>query len=159
MCIKFNFERLRVLMIMHSWAILISVSSLLLSTQWKATYLIYINDGSVLVKCRDSVTLSQHDQYQEPETEAAKWNSAVIHCTIYQGHWYHCEKGLQVFLKKLQNYSLPGMLINSFRSYQNFLNRTFISGGKKVNDGRVIDWRLNLQHRRQERDFFVSLQI
>lgn len=27
----------------------------------------------------DSVTASQHAQYQGVETEAAKWNSAVIH--------------------------------------------------------------------------------
>ncbi len=26
----------------------------------------------------DSVTVSQHAQYQDPETEAAKWNSAII---------------------------------------------------------------------------------
>ncbi len=27
---------------------------------------------------RGSVTVSQHGQYQNPETEAAKWNSAII---------------------------------------------------------------------------------
>ncbi len=32
---------------------------------------------------RDSVTVSQHTQYQDPETETAKWNSAVIHFIIY----------------------------------------------------------------------------
>ena len=31
----------------------------------------------------DSVTVSQHAQYQDPETEAAKWNSAIIHLIIY----------------------------------------------------------------------------
>ncbi len=30
-----------------------------------------------------SVTVSQHAQHQDPETEAAKWNSAVIHFIIY----------------------------------------------------------------------------
>ncbi len=32
---------------------------------------------------QDSVTVSQHEQYQDPETEAAKWNSAIIHFIIY----------------------------------------------------------------------------
>lgn len=30
-----------------------------------------------------SVTLSQNEQYQDPETDTAKWNSAIIHCIIY----------------------------------------------------------------------------
>ncbi len=38
-----------------------------------------IKDGSVLSPvCHDSVTVSQHEQHQDPETEAAKWNSAFI---------------------------------------------------------------------------------
>ena len=32
---------------------------------------------------RDSVTVSCHAQYQDPENEAAKWNSAVINYIIY----------------------------------------------------------------------------
>ncbi len=31
----------------------------------------------------DSVTVSKHVQYQNPETEAAKWNAAIIHFIIY----------------------------------------------------------------------------
>ncbi len=31
----------------------------------------------------DSVTASQHAQHQDPETEAAKWNSAIINLIIY----------------------------------------------------------------------------
>ncbi len=31
----------------------------------------------------DGVTVSQHAQYQDPETEAAKWNSAIIDFIIY----------------------------------------------------------------------------
>ena len=31
----------------------------------------------------DSVTVSQHAQYQGPENEAAKWNSAIIHLITY----------------------------------------------------------------------------
>ena len=31
----------------------------------------------------DSVTVSQRAQYQDPETEATKWNSAVINFIIY----------------------------------------------------------------------------
>lgn len=31
----------------------------------------------------DSVTVGQRGE-QDPETEAAKWNSAVINCVIYQ---------------------------------------------------------------------------
>ncbi len=31
----------------------------------------------------DSVTVSQHAQYQDPDTEAAKWNSAIINLIIY----------------------------------------------------------------------------
>ncbi len=31
----------------------------------------------------DNGTASQHAQYQDPETEAAKWNSAIIHFIIY----------------------------------------------------------------------------
>ncbi len=33
--------------------------------------------------CHDSVTVSQYARYKDPETEAAKWNSAVIHFIIY----------------------------------------------------------------------------
>lgn len=40
-----------------------------------------INNVSVLFK-RPSVTASQHAQYQDPETEAAEWNWAIIHFTI-----------------------------------------------------------------------------
>ncbi len=29
------------------------------------------------------MTASQHEQYKDPETEAAKWNSAIIHFVIY----------------------------------------------------------------------------
>ncbi len=29
------------------------------------------------------MTVSQHAQYQDPETEAAEWNSAIIHFTIW----------------------------------------------------------------------------
>lgn len=42
------------------------------------------NDGSFLFKCVirpgqcDSELLSQHEQRQDPETEAAKWNPAII---------------------------------------------------------------------------------
>ncbi len=32
---------------------------------------------------RDSVTVGQHAQYQDPEPEAAKWNSAIIHFIYY----------------------------------------------------------------------------
>ncbi len=45
-----------------------------------------INDDSVLFSVPvspDSVTVSQHEQYQNPETEAAKWNSAITHFIIY----------------------------------------------------------------------------
>ncbi len=48
-----------------------------------------INNGSVLFKCtsktvsHDSVTVRQHEQYHNPETEAATWNSAIIHFIIY----------------------------------------------------------------------------
>ncbi len=31
----------------------------------------------------DSVTVSQHEQYQDPETEAAKWNSVIINFIIH----------------------------------------------------------------------------
>ncbi len=31
----------------------------------------------------DSVAVSQHVQYQDPETEAAKLNSAIIKCLFY----------------------------------------------------------------------------
>ena len=49
----------------------------------------------------DSVTVSQHTQYQDPETEAAKWNSAIVSFIIYTCafptvtcHNVFCEKGL-----------------------------------------------------------------
>lgn len=29
------------------------------------------------------MTVSQHGQYQDPETETAKWNPAIIHFVIY----------------------------------------------------------------------------
>ncbi len=32
---------------------------------------------------RDSVTVSQHAQYQHPETEAAAWHSDVMHFIIH----------------------------------------------------------------------------
>ncbi len=32
---------------------------------------------------RDSVTESQHEQYQDTNTEVSKWNSAIINCIIY----------------------------------------------------------------------------
>ncbi len=35
--------------------------------------------------CHDSVTVNQHAQCYDPETEAAKWNSAIIHFIIYAG--------------------------------------------------------------------------
>ncbi len=31
----------------------------------------------------DSVTVSHYEQYQDPETEAAKWKSAIIYHIIY----------------------------------------------------------------------------
>ena len=39
--------------------------------------------SSVPVSHDDSVRVSQHAQYQEPETEATEWNSAIIYFTIY----------------------------------------------------------------------------
>ncbi len=30
-----------------------------------------------------SMTVSEHEQYQDPETEAAKWNSAMFRFVIY----------------------------------------------------------------------------
>lgn len=32
---------------------------------------------------QDSVRVEQHAQYQESETKAAKWNSAIIHVIMY----------------------------------------------------------------------------
>lgn len=32
---------------------------------------------------RDSVTMSQHEQCQDPEPEAAKWYSAITQFSIY----------------------------------------------------------------------------
>lgn len=29
------------------------------------------------------MTVSQHAQHQDPETEAAKWNSAIVHFITY----------------------------------------------------------------------------
>ncbi len=40
-----------------------------------------INSGSALFKC--PVTVNQHERYQDPETEATKWNSAIINFIIY----------------------------------------------------------------------------
>lgn len=31
----------------------------------------------------DCVTASKLSQYQDPETQAAKWNSAIINCIVY----------------------------------------------------------------------------
>lgn len=31
----------------------------------------------------DSVTVSQHEQHQDPEIEAVKWDSAIIYFLIY----------------------------------------------------------------------------
>lgn len=31
----------------------------------------------------DSMTVSQHERYQDPEIGAAKWNSAIVNCVIY----------------------------------------------------------------------------
>ena len=40
--------------------------------------------STVLYKLLEgSVTVSQHAQYQDPETTAAKWNAASINCIIY----------------------------------------------------------------------------
>ncbi len=33
---------------------------------------------SSLPLSHDSVTASQHEQYRDPETEAVKWNSAIV---------------------------------------------------------------------------------
>ncbi len=41
-----------------------------------------VSDPSVPVSY-DSVTVSQHAQYQDPGTEAAEWNSAIINLIIY----------------------------------------------------------------------------
>ncbi len=36
----------------------------------------------------DSVTVGQHARYQDPETEAAKWNPAIINFIIYLCFFY-----------------------------------------------------------------------
>ena len=36
-----------------------------------------------LFKCQDNVTVRQDEQYQDPQTEAAKWNSAIVGFMIY----------------------------------------------------------------------------
>lgn len=35
------------------------------------------------MSCYDSVTVSQHSQYQDPQSEASKWNPAIIDPNIY----------------------------------------------------------------------------
>ncbi len=61
-----------------------------------------INNGSVLFKCsiisHDSVTVSQHAQHRDPETEAATWNSAIINVIIYTR--YSCADMSQCLLRK-----------------------------------------------------------
>jgi len=45
-----------------------------------------INNGSILstyLSSHVSVTVSQHAQYQDRESEAAKWNSATTNFIIY----------------------------------------------------------------------------
>ena len=36
--------------------------------------------------------MSHHAQYQDPETEVAKWNSAIINPVIYLQCFFYCDK-------------------------------------------------------------------
>ncbi len=42
-----------------------------------------IDEGSVFSKCPSKPRVRQHAQYQNVETEAAKWNSAIIKFIIH----------------------------------------------------------------------------
>ncbi len=52
---------------------------------------------SSVPESHDTVTVSQHVQYQDPEAEAAKWNSAIIHFIISPVLfllWFTCQSVL-----------------------------------------------------------------